>query len=117
MKLIKCMFAAVFLTVLVGCDFDEGWVGRSNSQALREAEKYWKIKAETVVPLKEVPIDSGTRVTYSTDGKTFDTIDIHHQSKGLEFYTLNHPEEQKKIQKRYDDLVRNWEVQHKKAVK
>jgi len=99
--------ASILTPVLIsGC---EGRVGHQNSKALREAEKYWKIKKETVVPLKEVAIESGSRVTYSTDFVNFKTVEIHHYNKGLKFHKLNYPKKEEKIQKRYKALLSAYE--------
>ena len=94
------------MVLVCGC---EGRVGHKNSEALREAEKYWQIKNETVVPLKEVAIESGTRITYSTDFVHFKTVEIHHYGKGLKFHKLNYQKKEAKIQKRYDALLKAYE--------
>ena len=99
--------ASILIVVLVsGC---EGRVGYKNSEALREAEKYWQIKYETVVPLIEVTIESGSRITYSTDFEHFKTVEINHYGKGLKFHKLNYPKKEAKIQKRYDALLKAYE--------
>ncbi len=105
-KSLHPLFASILMLFLMSCcGFDEGCVGRSNSKALREAEKYWEIKNETIVPLVEVPIESGVMVTYSTDGIKYKTVKIHHYKKGLEFHKLNYPEREAEIQKRYNKVL------------
>ncbi len=61
------------------------------------------------MPLKEVDIESGVKVTYSTDGTNYKTIVINHYGRGLEFHKLNYPEKEARIQKRYEELLKKFE--------
>lgn len=72
----KKLYIIFSFIILSGCGFDEGCVGKQNSNALREAKKYWEIKQKTVLPLQEIPIENGTKVIYSEDGEKLIVIDI-----------------------------------------
>jgi len=112
-KMMKNVIYICFFIFLIGCSFDEGFVGYQNSRARKEAKKYWKIKEETVVPLKETPLEQGTRVTYSKDGKTFITVNLYYYQHGLEFHKFNYPDEEERIQKKYEKLLNKWKITNK----